>query len=342
VAEGEVVKHRAAILDPQEANTVSIVAVLEEVHTMKVSLRLVLAIVATFVSATAFAASDGTPEGALIEIVLGPDVQTAEKHLPNSILEGIRHLDSISRAELESNLPIGKILQKQGITTRVPDDGSSLLVFENTSSNDTIEVRVQREISNGVDALVEIGLSKKSGEGDLNLRVRMQMEDGEWRVDEIERSGYGGKSLLVDDSRLLDRFRRGPQQVNESSAIGRLRTLNTALLTYVNMYGEIGFPSDLAVLSVQQEGMEPNPVQAGLLQADMAKNSFTSEGYLFNYTQRGDGAQGAYSVSARPVEFGKTGTSSFYTDESGVIRSTGEDREANVEDAPVQEANPFQ
>jgi hypothetical protein len=341
VAEGEVVKHRAAILDPQEANTVSIVAVLEEVHTMKIFLHLVLAIVATFLSATAFAGSDGTPEGALVEIVFGPDVQTAERHLPNSILEGIRRLDSISRSELERNLPIGKALQKQGIKIRVPDDGSSLLVFENTSSNDTIEVRVQREISNGVDALVEIGLSKGRS-GDLNFRVWMRMEDGEWRVNEIERPGYGGKSLLVDDSRLLDRFRRGPQQVNESSAVGRLRTLSTALLTYVNMYGEIGFPSDLAVLSVQQEGMEPNPVQAGLLQADMAKNSFTSEGYVFNYSQRGGGAEGAYSLSARPVEFGNTGISSFYTDESGVIRSTGEDREANVEDAPVQEGDPFQ
>ncbi len=301
--------------------------------------RLVFVTFATLVSVTV-AASDGTPEGALVEIVLGPDAQAVEKHLPNSILEGIRDMDSRSRSELESNLPIARILQKQGIKARVSDDGDSLLVFERAGSDQTIEVRVQREISNGADALVEVGISR-GGEGDSNLRVWMRMEDGEWRVTEIQQAGYGGQSFLVDDPKLLDRFRIGPQQANESSAIGKLHMINNALLTYMNMYREIGFPSDLAVLATPPDDVESSPEHAGFLQDDFANNSFVSDGYQFTYTQRGSGASGAFVLTARPVEFGKTGTSSFYTDESGVIRSTGEDREANVQDGPVREGNPF-
>jgi len=40
---------------------------------------------------------------------------------------------------------------------------------------------------------------------------------------------------------------------------------------------------------------------------------------------------------AKPAEYGKAGTRSFYMDKSGVIRGTDENREATAEDEPLEE-----
>src|SRR4051794_30571874 len=45
-------------------------------------------------------------------------------------------------------------------------------------------------------------------------------------------------------------------------------------------------------------------------------------GYRFTY-RKGSGYE--YSVSARPVQYGRTGTLSYFSDQSGVIRSTSEE-----------------
>jgi hypothetical protein len=41
-----------------------------------------------------------------------------------------------------------------------------------------------------------------------------------------------------------------------------------------------------------------------------------------------------YSISARPITR-KTGRNSYFTDQSGVIRATSEDRPATVNDTPI-------
>ena len=46
------------------------------------------------------------------------------------------------------------------------------------------------------------------------------------------------------------------------------------------------------------------------------------------------GAQ-SFTMSARPLEYGKGGRRSFFLDESGEIRSTVEDRAATAEDPPL-------
>ncbi len=42
-----------------------------------------------------------------------------------------------------------------------------------------------------------------------------------------------------------------------------------------------------------------------------------------------------YTVVARPLEYGKAGTMSYFTDESDVIRQTSEDRPATAKDPPL-------
>jgi hypothetical protein len=57
--------------------------------------------------------------------------------------------------------------------------------------------------------------------------------------------------------------------------------------------------------------------------------------YVFRYNAGAADRRGrieAYTVTASPVVFGKTGLKNFFTDETGVIRETSQDREATRTD----------
>ena len=43
----------------------------------------------------------------------------------------------------------------------------------------------------------------------------------------------------------------------------------------------------------------------------------------------------SYTLTARPLVYYRTGTRSFFTDETGVIRMTAEDRAATADDPPL-------
>ena len=64
----------------------------------------------------------------------------------------------------------------------------------------------------------------------------------------------------------------------------------------------------------------------------------TTDGYRFLITAGPIDEQGkitTFGIVASPVEYGETGWANFYSDESGVIRYTTEDRPAWVKDPPL-------
>ena len=125
---------------------------------------------------------------------------------------------------------------------------------------------------------------------------------------------------------------------DESSAVESLRIINIALVTHASTYPQCGFPDSLADLAPSDT---PGPQQSDLLDEVMAADTFTKRGYEFADALTmvvGDcaGEPGLdYTVVARPIEYGKTGTRSFFTDSSGVIRATSEDRLATADDPPI-------
>jgi hypothetical protein len=120
---------------------------------------------------------------------------------------------------------------------------------------------------------------------------------------------------------------------NQASAVGALRTFNTAEVTYASIYTH-GFSPDLK--SLGRASGTPSESNAGLI--DPTLTSGTRNGYKFLYTPGPKDSSGTittYSIVARPVEFGRTGHNSYYTDQSCVIRSTDEDRAASRDDPPL-------
>jgi hypothetical protein len=126
-----------------------------------------------------------------------------------------------------------------------------------------------------------------------------------------------------------------PERGNEVAAMGFLRTVNTAEITYAETY-KTGFSRSLAALAPPPAGAQLSASAAGLLLSDLANG--VRSGYRFIYTpgppDKASHIQ-TFTLTARPLEYGKSGRENFFTDQSGVIRETNEDRPASVKDPPI-------
>jgi type IV pilus assembly protein PilA len=129
--------------------------------------------------------------------------------------------------------------------------------------------------------------------------------------------------ILIIAAIAIPNLLRARMAANEASAVGSLRTINTAAVTYSSTYGA-GFPASLAVLGGTGSTAD---CTAGALLIDNVLSSGVKSGYTFTYTQSGTAqtvgsctGYPTYSVIGVPTVTGQTGQRSFYTDQSGVIR----------------------
>jgi len=183
-------------------------------------------------------------------------------------------------------------------------------------------------LSDGDETLLRFRLEGRNAhdsERDLRVSVGMRYVEDEWRIYEVE----GGQVFRLDDTKLLDRFLSSREIGNEGSAIGSLRTYNTAIVTYAATYPDTGFPESVTVLG----GAGGSPEHAGLVDNILASPPFEKSGYRFTYRRP---SKEEYTITARPVDSASGSSRSFFTDQSGVIRYTKEDRDATAEDDPLQ------
>ncbi len=104
----------------------------------------------------------------------------------------------------------------------------------------------------------------------------------------------------------------------ESKAMAALREVNASLAAYAEAQGQ--FPASLEQLG--------DKVRSAAQRAQ-------TEGYRLGYfpgPAGGDGRLQTYALVARP---GNYGFRNFYMDQSGIMRSTREDRQATAEDPPI-------
>ena len=125
---------------------------------------------------------------------------------------------------------------------------------------------------------------------------------------------------------------------NSASVVGSLRTINTAELTYASTYNH-GYSSDFA--SLGPTGGIPSASTANLIDEVLARGR--KSGYSFTYSPGARDPKGwinSYTVVARPIKYNRDDSgnrTSFFTDESGVIRQTEEDRPPTAQDSPMGE-----
>ncbi len=122
--------------------------------------------------------------------------------------------------------------------------------------------------------------------------------------------------ILIIAAIAIPNLLRSRMAANEASAVGSLRTVNTACVSYSTTYG-IGFPSTLANLGTSGAA---SSTSADLIDSVLASGA--KSGYTFTYVAgaAAGGVVPTYTLNASPITPGQTGQRYFYTDESGVIR----------------------
>jgi len=125
-----------------------------------------------------------------------------------------------------------------------------------------------------------------------------------------------------------------PSKEDQETAVGCLRSINTAEAYYAKEYQK-GYSSTLAALGVPPDGVKPSLGAAGLL--DNSLTGGRKNNYVFSYTAGvadAAGKIGTYSVTARPAKWQK-GVVSIFTDQTGVIHWTKENRAPTAKDPTI-------
>ncbi|MGC2209953.1 MAG: prepilin-type N-terminal cleavage/methylation domain-containing protein [Candidatus Korobacteraceae bacterium] len=146
--------------------------------------------------------------------------------------------------------------------------------------------------------------------------------------------------ILIIAAIAIPNLLRSRIAANEASAVGSLRTINTAEVTYAATYPAQGFATALSVLG--GTGVTATSTNALLLDnvlggaagsSSSAPN--TKSGYQFYVTASGSQPVPTYTSNANPVTVQQTGVRYFYSDASGVIRYNTTATASSV-DSPLQ------
>jgi type IV pilus assembly protein PilA len=124
--------------------------------------------------------------------------------------------------------------------------------------------------------------------------------------------------ILIIAAIAIPNLLRSKMAANEASAVGSVRTINTAEITYSTTWG-VGYAAALSNLG-GAVGCSASSTTACLI--DPVLSGGTKSGFTFAAV--GNSAAGAvlngYEVNATPQTVGTTGQRSFCSDQSGVIR----------------------
>jgi prepilin-type N-terminal cleavage/methylation domain-containing protein len=128
--------------------------------------------------------------------------------------------------------------------------------------------------------------------------------------------------ILIIAAIAIPNLLRSRIAANEASAVGSLRTLNTAEITYNTTYPNVGFACSLASLGPPASGNSATSSTAGLIDANLSAG--VKSGYDFTLLSStcglAAGIKTTYNYGAHPISPGVTGQRYFCTDVSGVIQ----------------------
>ena len=135
--------------------------------------------------------------------------------------------------------------------------------------------------------------------------------------------------ILIIAAIAIPNLLRAKIAANQASAVGSLRTLNTACIAYSTSYGQ--FPGTLVSLGPIASGGTASSSSADLIDSVLAAG--TKSGYTFVYSA--GGSNQSYTITATPITAATTGQNMYFTDQSGVIRVDTSGSGANVSSTPI-------
>jgi type IV pilus assembly protein PilA len=139
--------------------------------------------------------------------------------------------------------------------------------------------------------------------------------------------------ILIIAAIAIPNLLRSKMAANEASAVGSIRTIVTASITYNSTYGN-QFEPTLATLGPPAAGGAVGCTAAGLLDPLLsgvtpATANPQKSGYKFTYTATGaatnpvpancNAGSAGFVIATQPITQGTTGNRSFCADETGVL-----------------------
>lgn len=134
--------------------------------------------------------------------------------------------------------------------------------------------------------------------------------------------------ILVIAAVAMPKLTKARMFAYEMAAIRTLHTINTAQTQYFSTYGR--YATTLLELGPPAGGAVATASSADLVSGDLSLG--TKSGYLFTMV---GGPQG-YAVNANPQVYNTTGSRSFFTDQSTVIREHLGNEPASVNDPEIK------
>jgi prepilin-type N-terminal cleavage/methylation domain-containing protein len=117
--------------------------------------------------------------------------------------------------------------------------------------------------------------------------------------------------ILIIITIAVPKYQKTQMFVRETAAIRAIQTLHQVEVQYQSQYGR--YATSLAELGPPASGA-PSPAAADLIGNDLAAGE--KQQYKFTLT----GNAGGYVINATPVAYGSSGSRSFFSDQSMVIR----------------------
>ena len=252
------------------------------------------------------------PEEALRSILLAACSQDSKQFSENLTVRNAEAFARMTKAAQATLLKRFVLLDQAG-TPRVENDEAGNPTVYCVTTQVTTEMQIGKpEVR---DNLAYVPLTVKDATDTTEADARhiimgMVRENGGWK-----RLSLG--LLLLDLPTLGEEWDRAEMQNNEKSAVVSMKELAAAIEKYRVTYTRL--PERLAELGPPSQGA-PKSEQAGLVGKELADGR--KDGYSFRYVIVGannSGAPAKYELAAIPVEYGRTGTRSFFRDAAGAL-----------------------
>ena len=125
--------------------------------------------------------------------------------------------------------------------------------------------------------------------------------------------------ILIIAAIAIPNLLRSRMAANEASAVGSLRTINTAEVSYATSYPAQGFAAALTNLGGAAP-CGPATSTTSCLIDEVLSVTAKKSGYTFTAVGTGALPSVAYTATAVPTILGSSGQRAFFTNHSGVIR----------------------
>jgi len=126
--------------------------------------------------------------------------------------------------------------------------------------------------------------------------------------------------ILIIAAIAIPNLMRSKMAANEASAVGSVRTINTAEVTYSSSWG-IGYATALSSLGAAAAGAcTATSTNACLIDNILTSGSKSGYSFAAAGTLASGGVDYGFEVNATPVTVGQTCQRAFCSDQSGVIR----------------------